>query len=36
VPMLQPNGNPYLFQPDQRIRPVKWYFQTGMNDFMFY
>ena len=36
VPMLQPNGMPYLYQPDQSIRPVKWYFQTGMNDFMFY
>ncbi|MBI9062012.1 MAG: hypothetical protein JEZ14_08475 [Marinilabiliaceae bacterium] len=36
VPMLQPNGMPYLYHPDHRIRPVKWYFQTGMNDFMFY
>lgn len=36
VPMLQPNGMPFLYQPDQRIRPVKGYFQIGVNDFMFY
>ena len=36
VPMLQPNGMPYLYQPNQDIKPAEWYFQMGMNNFMFY
>ena len=30
-PMLTPSGEPYLYRPDQRIRPARFFFQAGLN-----
>jgi len=35
-PMLQPDGSPYTFREGQTIRKPKFYFQPGINPFMFY
>jgi len=36
VPMLQKDGMPFLYQEGQQVRPAKLYFQSALNDFMFY
>ncbi len=35
-PMLQPDGSPYTYKKDQTIRKPRFYFQPGINPFMFY
>lgn len=36
VPMLDDKGQPYLFEPGQRLRPVRPYFALSMNPSLFY
>ncbi|HPI53621.1 MAG TPA: polymorphic toxin type 23 domain-containing protein [Chitinophagaceae bacterium] len=36
IPMLQKNGDAYLFKPQQRIRPTKLFLQAGINETSFY
>lgn len=35
-PMLDTNGNAYLFEEDQRIRPARFYWELGLNGTLFY
>ena len=35
-PMLQENGDPYLFKEGDKLRKTKFYFQTGLNQPIFY
>lgn len=36
IPMLQKNGEAYLFKPQQQIRPAQFYFQLGCNEIELY
>ncbi len=36
IPMLQKNGEQFLYQPDQKIKPTSVYFNLGMNNSVFY
>ena len=36
IPMLSSDGGQYLFKPDQKIRPVSFYFNAGLNSPVFY
>ena len=36
IPMLQKDGTPYLFEENQKIRPVKPYLQSALNGSVFY
>ncbi len=35
-PMLKSDGNPYLFLEGDKLRKTKFYFQTGLNQPIFY
>jgi len=35
-PMLQNDGNPYLFQEDTKVKRASFYFQSGLNRSLFY
>lgn len=36
IPMLDENGNPYIYKQDQKLKNVRFFLQTGINSPMFY
>ncbi len=36
IPMLQSDGSAYLFRPNQKIKPTRFYYNLGLNNGVFY